>query len=365
VRKVLSAALVLALFACTEAAPPRGERLSGITTPAGFRLEMFSGGLPGARFMAFDPAGVLYVTLTGKGKVVALPERDGAAAPETVLAGLRRPHGIAFHGGYLYVAETDMVSRYPYEPEGRNLGKRQELLPLPGGGRHFTRTIVFGPDGKMYVSVGSSCNACVEKDPRRAAVIRADADGTGAEVIARGLRNTVGLAFHPETGELFGGDNGRDWLGDDLPPEEVNVIKEGNDYGWPFCYGDRVPDPEMDNAAFCPKTTPPVATIQAHSAPLGLCFATGGSLPEEYRGRLFVALHGSWNRTVPVGYKVVSFRMKNGRPAGPPEDFASGWLADGGKTGRPVDVVQGPRGGLYISDDYAGAVYRVTYTGRK
>lgn len=339
-----------------------------LVIPAGFRVQTFATGLAGPRMLAFDPAGVLVTTLTSDGKVVAMPDADGNGQADrsvVLVEGLNRPHGLAFHRGYMYVAENDRVVRWPYTPSANGrpvLGALEKLADLPAGGVHITRTLVFGADGKMYISAGSSTNIDPESDSRRAAVMRFNDDGTGMTIFATGLRNTVGLAWHPLTGDLWGVDNGRDYLGDDLPPDEVNIIKEGADYGWPYAYGDKLVDPAHDNAAMASKSVAPVIKLQAHSAPLGLCFYSGNGFGPEYAGSLFVAFHGSWNRSVPTGYKIVRFKM-GGRlfdQPGEQEDFITGWLTASGAAGRPVAVIQGGDGALYISDDKAGAVYRVS-----
>jgi glucose/arabinose dehydrogenase len=371
--KKAASTLAFLFFLACAATPGRAgvaERLGALNLPPGFTVNVFSEGLDGPRLMAFGPSGTLYVTLTREGRVAALVDGNGnGEAEKTVVAasGLDRPHGIAFYRGHVYIAETGRVLRFGHDKKTLKFRDMEVVVPrLPArGGGHFTRTVAFGPDGKLYVSVGSSCNACVEGEKERAAVLRFNPDGSGKEIFAEGLRNPVGLVFHPATGEIFGTENGRDWLGDDLPPDEINVIKKGGHYGWPYCYGDGIHDPEFDKEDFCARTEPPVAEIQAHSAPLGLVFSIKLKFPPRYRGGLFVALHGSWNRTVPTGYKIIHIPFKDGRPAGGQEDFVTGWLrADGTKWGRPVDVVFDGKGDMFISDDYAGAVYRVSYKNR-
>jgi glucose/arabinose dehydrogenase len=235
---------------------------------------------------------------------------------------------------------------------------------LPRGSGHFTRTVLVGPDGKLYVSIGSSCNVCEERDKRRAAIVRYNLDGTGESLFATGLRNAVGIALRPGTSELWATNNGRDWLGDNLPPEYVTEVKEGAFHGWPHCYpnnGKVVLDPDLGNPELCQKMALPNVEYQAHSAPLGLTFYQGSRFPPEYRGNLFVALHGSWNRWTPTGYKVIRIVLRNGH-AERVEDFASGWLQGRGRSGRPVDVITGKDGALYVSDDSAGAIYRISYS---
>ncbi|HEB02582.1 MAG TPA: sorbosone dehydrogenase family protein [Nitrospirae bacterium] len=367
----LLAALALCLL-FTSAPSAKGLELQELKLLPGFQISIFSDGLDlkGPRFMAYGPDGVLYVTLTRSGKVVALPDGndDGVAdSVVTVARGLDRPHGIAFYNGYVYIAETGKIIRFKQDRKSLKLVDNDVVvhnLPTKGGG-HFTRTIAFGPDGKMYVSVGSSCNVCEEKDSRRSAILRFDPDGSNPEIYAEGLRNAVGIVFHPVTGELFGTDNGRDWLGDDLPPDEVNQIAQGAHYGWPWCYGKRIPDKSFSEKAFCAKTKPSVIDIQAHSAPLGLRFYDGDMFPDEFHGALFIAFHGSWNRDVPTGYKIVLARTRDNVPTGIYEDFITGWLKGETNSGRPVDLILDPAGALLISDDYAGVIYRVTYDGKQ
>ncbi|HEY1270261.1 MAG TPA: sorbosone dehydrogenase family protein [Candidatus Binatia bacterium] len=365
-RMMIAALFFLAagrLFAAdiTDAELARRLRL-----PEGFEIHVFARGLSGARFMTVGPDGMIYVSLPGSGTVVRLRADGGSTArAERVIDGLDRAHGLAFRDGKLYVAGTRKIWRVDqFRGDSAAPGRTTEIVSnLPDGG-HSTRTILFGADGKLYVSIGSSCNVCKEKDPRRAAIVRYNQDGTGEEIFATGLRNSVGIAWHPVTKELWGTDNGRDWLGDDSPPEEINIIRQGKNYGWPNCYADRVPDPEFGSEEICRKTEPPLVKIQAHSAPLGLAFYTAKQFPEQYRGDLFVALHGSWNRSKKTGYKVIRIRLPNGKPARP-EDFVTGWLSqeNGADTvwGRPVDLVVGGDGSLYLSDDAAGLIYRISY----
>ena len=235
-------------------------------------------------------------------------------------------------------------------------------------GGHSTRTILFYKD-KMYVSAGSSCNICDEKDPRRATVLEFNDDGTGQKIFASGVRNSVGLAVNPKTNTIWATNNERDSISDDLPPEKINDLGSGGDFGWPACYGNRIPDPAGlgGGAKRCPKTIPPKVQIQAHSAPLGLAFYEGSMFPSEYKGDLFVALHGSWNRHIPTGYKIIRVRIDDkGEPKGV-EDFITGWLRPGETKhgvwmGRPAGVVFGADGSMYISDDSGGLIYRVTWS---
>ena len=363
-------ALVIAASAARAAAAQQSAalvsvRVAGRTmqAPAGFAVHVYAEGLRGARFMALGPDGTPYLSLTREGRVVKLPDANGDGRADsviTVASGLNLPHGLAFRGDTLYIAENDKVVRLV-----PGAAAPEVVVPnLPGRGGHFTRTIVFGPDGKLYVSVGSSCNLCDESDPRRAAVLRYNLDGSGEEIFAHGLRNSVGIAFDPATGALWGTNNDRDNLGDDLPPDRINILREGGNYGWPQCYLPGKNNPEYANAD-CSGVLGPAITFQAHSAPLGIAFSTGSSFPAEYRGGALVAYHGSWNRSAPTGYKVVYVRERDGRPVSI-SDFLTGFLPDPGAPpwARPVGLLVLRDGSLLVSDDTGGYVFRVRYAGR-
>lgn len=345
---------------------PRIPEINMLDLPDGFNIALFASSLTRPRMMAVSPEGRLFVTEMGAGRVTILPDTDGNGIADRHIvyaSGLNSPHGIEFHNGYLYIAGTTRVVRYRYN-NGDNRGTNPEVIidGLPTGG-HSTRTITFGPDGKLYLSVGSSCNVCIESNPLRAAVIRYNADGSGRQIIATGLRNAVGMAWNPNTNNLWVTENGRDRLGDDIPPDEINVIREGGFYGWPYAYGDRVPDPSFGSRApdRVANSILPKIKIQAHSAPLGLTFYTGNMFPEAYRGDLYVAYHGSWNRSVPTGYKVVRFNIENGNVVGEQQNFITGWLQGRNAWGRPVGLTVGRYGELYITDDQGGRIFRVTY----
>jgi glucose/arabinose dehydrogenase len=387
---ILGVALVIGIGACRTLLPERyavnlpwrtlfggaeppeaGEFERRVRVPEGFSIGIFAQGIPNARFMRFTPTGDLLVSSPQEGTVFLL-ERDvdgnGAADGMRPLArGLDLPHGIALRGEWLYIAETGRVLRVRFDPAGRAIGGAIETVVdgLPVDGNHWTRTIRFGPDGFLYLSIGSSCNVCIERDPRRAAIVRYRADGTGEEIFATGLRNAVGFDWQPGTDALYATDNGRDFLGDDFPPCEFDRVVRGGFYGWPYANGDRVPDPDFGAEApdRIRESIPPAHALGAHTAPLGMTFYRGDGFPAAYRGAAFVALHGSWNRTRKVGYKVVALRWDaQGRIR--ETDFAWGFEVDEDVVGRPVDVVEGPDGALYVSDDYAGAIYRVAYRGR-
>ena len=336
-----------------------------VQVPQGFAVSVFAEGLSGVRMLELGPDDRLYAVRSSAGEVVRFElNEDGTASggPAVVVSGLRQPFGLAFRDGDLYVGETHQVIRLT------GPGFTQETIIVPGlpTGGHWTREIEFGPDGRLYVSVGSSCNLCEEGDERRAAVVRYAADGSGEEIVGVGLRNAVGLAFHPVTGELWASQNERDRLGDDVPAEELNILVPGGaveDFGWPYCYQNGIPNPEYADAQRCLATVAPALEMQAHSAPLGMVFYNRDQFPAEYRGDLFLAFHGSWNRSEPTGYKVVRIRVEDGQPVSY-EDFATGWLTGAGTVqGRPVAVEVGPDGSLYMSDDGAGRIWRVRWVG--
>jgi glucose/arabinose dehydrogenase len=337
-----------------------------LTLPSGFGTAVFAAGLGKARFMAWSPEGDLVISEFSQadGKVSVLPDRnkDGTADERIIFArGMRNPHGLAFREGFLYIAEEHRVVRLPWRGGQPAEGQPEVIVPdLPVGG-HYTRTIGFGPDDKLYLSIGSSCNACDERDTRRATIMQYNADGSGGRVYAKGLRNAVGFVWRPGSDELWATNNGRDQLGDDLPPETINFVRDGQDFGWPYCHNGQIRDEQYGRLGSCDRVTRPTFELQAHSAPLGLAFYSGSAFPADYHGDLFVAFHGSWNRTTPTGYKVIRARFANGQPTGNAEDFITGWLgANGSSWGRPVDVSVGADGSMYVSDDALGVVYRVS-----
>jgi glucose/arabinose dehydrogenase len=330
--------------------------------PTGFKVNIFAQNFD-ARFLALGPGGAVYATLSGSGQIARLVDANGDGVAEsvaTVLSGLSDPSGIAFRGDTLYFSVETAVERL--DP-----GATTPVIVvsgLPAGG-HSTRTFAFGPDNLLYVAVGSSCNVCNDTPPR-AAVTRYNLDGSGAHTFTTGLRNSVGLAFHPTTGELWANNNDRDNIGptqavtDNLPPEHLNILKDGKWYGWPQCYLPNQPNPEYTGFD-CSGVEPPALTVQAHSAPLGLAFYTGTKFPADYQGDAFMTYHGSWNRSVPTGAKLVRVRVQNGRPTAV-EDFVTGWqLADGSRWGRPVGIIVAADGAVLIADDQGNRIWRVSY----
>lgn len=345
-------------------------RSADLVTPPGFVTNVFAEGLNGPRFIAFGPDGALYVADRGNGRIVALPDanQDGVADEQRVFAdNLDNPHSLVYHEDAWYVGVPSGVIRL-VDSDGDGVADQRDTLidDYPTTGAHSTRTVAFLPDGRMVVSIGSSCNVCQEEDKRRAAiVVYKGPDTTDEAIFASGLRNAVGLTIQPQTGALWATNNGRDLLGDDVPPETVYQVEEGANYGWPVCINGYREDPDEGSTGSCEGMGRPVVEMQAHSAPLGLVFYTGTTFPAEYQDDLFIAFHGSWNRSELTGYKVVRLPFANGQPADQVEDFATGWLngANGEVQGRPVGLAVGPDGALYISDDKGGLIYRIQYGG--
>ncbi len=311
------------------------------------------------RMMALSPYGDVVISDIKTQAVYALIDADGDYRAEkriTIIDKLNNPHGLAFHGNDLYIAETDKVRVLRNVRQGYGFDKNEVIISnLTDASGHFTRTIRIHDD-MLYLTAGSSCNACVEKNENRAAWIRFTLEGKEKTILARGLRNTVGFVRSPYTGEWYGVDNGRDWLGDLLPPEEINVLREGAHYGWPFCYGDAIRDSSIPGTFDCATTETPFWQMAAHTAPLGIVFYTGEMFPE-YKGDLLIAQHGSWNSTKPVGYKVVRIDLNEQEQPQGEHTFLDIFLTGQTVKGRPVDVLVGRRGEVYISDDFAGRVY--------
>ncbi len=334
--------------------------------PDGFELQLYANDLPKARFLRFTPAGDLLVSRPHAGDIMLLRrDADGDGRPDAVeplLTGLRRPQGLDVHNGWLYVAESNRIGRIAFDSSrGATTGQYQPLVEdLTDNGNHWSKTLRVGADGLLYLSQGSTCNICEEEDRRRATMMRFQLDGSGGEIIATGLRNSVGFDWAPWDGALYATDNGRDMLGDDFPPCELNHIEPGRFYGWPYFNGDNLPDPDMgaDPLADQRQPTAPAHAFRPHNAPLGITFIDGGKMPGDYARSALVALHGSWNRSEPDGYKVVSLHWRGNRIE--ERDFLTGFNLDGDIVGRPVDVAQGPDGAIYVSDDYAGAIYRIS-----
>lgn len=358
---------------------PPVENTTGLNLPAGFKIFIFAKDLVNPRVMIHDPRGNMLVSITSEGKVAALPDKnsDGKADETiTVIDGLNNPHGLAMKcpGGkcQLYIAESNQVAVYDYDEINLKATNKKKIVDLPDDGRHFTRTLLFMPapnDGKLLIAVGSSCDVCDETDWRRAGVLQVNADGSGLKKFSGGLRNSVFMAVHPATGQIWATEMGRDYLGDNLPPDEINILEDGKNYGWPICYGKNIHDTDFDKKTYVrnpcmePFETPSYIDLPAHNAPLGFAFFPEEGWPQDYWNNILVAYHGSWNSSTPVGYKIVRLRLDSqGNPLGPAEDFITGWLKDNGASGRPVDIIIQPGGIIYVSDDKAGVIYKIVKT---
>jgi len=346
-----------------------GRQLDALRLPPGFTIAIFADSVPDARSLALGDHGTVFVGSRDAGVVYALRDtnRDGRADETiTLLRGLDVPNGVAYRDGALYVAETGRILRYAAIETRLDRPPKPVVVtdPLPREGHHGWRYIGFGPDGWLYVGSGAPCNVCDPPGELFAALLRLRPDGSDVQVFAHGVRNTVGFDWHPATRELWFSDNGRDWLGPDAPPDELNrAPRAGLHFGFPYCDGGTIADPDFGSGHRCADYVPPEQALGAHVAALGMRFYTGTMFPAEYRGQIFIAEHGSWNRVIPVGYRVTLVRLQDGRVASY-EPFAKGWLRGGSAWGRPVDLLVMPDGALLVSDDKAGVVYRISYGGR-
>jgi glucose/arabinose dehydrogenase len=385
-----------AIFSLCETQHAKAADVTKIKVPPGFKVDIFADAktkhgeyLAGARFMSFDADGNLYVSSAKGNKVLKLPDnnKDGIA-DEVVLVTdqLNAPQGLAFVQGSLLIANQDGVVKLKKETGNLSRGGWQArattfIKDLPSGG-HTLKNIKLGPDGYLYLNVGSSCNVCIETEPTRATILRYTADGKPAGALltlgrhqqsavwARGLRNSQGFTWHPITSEMYATNEGADMrsdikggsVNDELPPEHLNKIMPTQNYGWPHCWGNRVEDPNfVGEDGFCKNTQAPEITFTSHSTPIGITFLDKTNWPQAYKQDAIVALHGSWNRKQPSGYKLVRVKFKDNQ-AVKVEDFATGWLINDEAWGRPVDVAVGTDGALYVSDDKAGLIYRITYS---
>lgn len=341
--------------------PALAWSLEDIELPPGFTIEEYAS-VPNARSLALGDNGTVFVAnRSGRSVYAVVAEGDGTRTIE-LIDGLRTPNGIAFHDGDLYVAELSRVTRYRDIEENLHKVPDAEVLDieLPSKRRHGWRYIGFGPDDKLYISIGAPCNICDEDGFGR--IIRMHADGSGRESYAEGIRNSIGFTWHPETGELWFTDNGRDMLGDDSPPDELNrATRRGQHFGYPYCHAGDLLDPKFGPGEDCADYRPPAQKLGPHVAALGVKFYTGTMFPAEYRGQIFIAEHGSWNRSKKTGYRVTLVRLQDGVPVSY-EPFATGWLQRESVSGRPVDLLVLADGSMLVSDDHAGKVYRISYT---
>ncbi len=363
---------VFSFSACKNKALSRTEdpRLQDIHLPPGFHISIFADNVENARSLALGAKGTVFVGNRSGDKVFALIDEnsDGIADKKyTIASGLNMPNGVAFKEGALYVAEVSKVWRYDNIESNLQNPPKPVLIKsdFPTDKHHGWKYIAFGPDGKLYVPVGAPCNICndAEKDPRYASITRMNPDGSNFEVFAHGIRNSVGFDWHPDTKELWFTENGRDEMGDDIPADELNhAPKKGMHFGYPFCHQGDILDPEFGKGKSCDSFTAPIVKLAPHTAALGMKFYTGSMFPAAYKNTIFIAEHGSWNRSTPIGYRVTTVQMENGKPVY--KTFAEGWLKNGKAWGRPVALLQLPDGSLLLSDDFANVVYRITYDGK-
>jgi glucose/arabinose dehydrogenase len=344
--------------------------LEKIQLPTGFKIEVYAE-VENARSLAISPSGIVYVGNRNGDKVFAVKDTDGdykADKKWVIASGLNMPNGVAFKDGDLYVAEVSRVSKYVNIESSLASPPKPVVVndTYPTETHHGWKYIAFGPDGKLYVPVGAPCNICEPDNEIYASITRMNADGSGREVFASGIRNTVGFTWHPVTNELWFTDNGRDMMGDDLPPCELNYApKKGKHFGYPYCHAGTIQDPEFGEKRKCNEFNAPAISLGPHVAPLGLKFCTGTMFPEEYRNQVFIAEHGSWNRSKKIGYKISLIRIKDKTTAVSYDTFASGWMDDATQKawGRPVDVLMMPDGSMLVSDDHANVIYRIFYNG--
>lgn len=343
--------------------------INQLKMPEGFKIAKFAEGLGKPRILAVNKDGAVYVSRRDEGDVLMLKDTDNDGKSDSKQTVIKKEdaHGIAIKNDTLYLITVNDVYRGAIKSDG-TIGEMEKIVEnLPDGGQHPNRTLAFGPDNMLYISVGSTCNACDETRDENATFVRVKPDGSGRMIFAKGLRNTIGYDWHPETGELFAMDHGIDWLGDDEQKEELNKIEENKDYGWPYIYADGKfnkadEPPKMTWEEYAAKTTNPLMLFDAHSAPMNFKFYKGDMFPAEYKNSALVSFHGSWNRENPSGYNVMKVNFKNGEPVDS-EDFISGFLGEDGQTkwGRPVGLLELEDGSLLLSDDLNGIIYRITY----
>ncbi len=360
-RHLIAALLLAATMAPEVQAQDTTLPLERLRLPPGFVVETWAEGVSNARSITLGSEGTVFVGTRQDSRVYAVVNHGGRREVKTIASGLHRPNGVAFRDGALYVAEVGRVLRYD------DIEQRLDRPPapavvyddLPKDESHGWKFIAFGPDGWLYVPVGAPCNIC-DPGPAHAQIRRIKPDGSAAEVYARGVRNTVGFDWDPATHQLWFTDNGRDWLGDDLPDDELNhATAAGQHFGYPFCHQGDTPDPEFGKLGHCSDAVPPAARLGPHTASIGMRFYTGEMFPPEYRKRIFIAQHGSWNRSKKSGYRLMA--VDPAKPHAGPQVFAEGWLQGESAWGRPVDVQPMPDGALLVSDDVAGVLYRISY----
>ncbi|KQC29085.1 sorbosone dehydrogenase [Flagellimonas eckloniae] len=374
--------LTMFLFSCNEKKEETKKKndenlietdlpLMNLNLPEGFKISVFAEGIDGARSMTMGDNGTLFVGTRNEKQVYALQDLDGDFRADTIITldtDLESPNGVAFKDGALYVAEVSRLLKYQNIEEQLSNPPKPEVIydDYPTEFHHGWKYIAFGPDGKLYVPVGAPCNICdsTTVDERYATITRMDPDGSNREIYAKGIRNTVGFTWHPETEQMWFTDNGRDMMGDDIPPCELNRVDQaGQHYGYPYCHGGTVKDTEFGNQFPCEDFVPPVQQLGAHVAPLGVKFYTGNMFPSSYKNQIFIAEHGSWNRSSKVGYKISLVRLQDNEAISY-ETFIDGWLDEESQErfGRPVDILFLEDGSMLISDDFGDAIYRVSYS---
>lgn len=368
---LLLSSILVALFtafACTtpQNVPAKGE-LDLITLPEGFSISVFAKKVKNPRSLALGDNGTIFVGTRGEGSVYALVDEDGdfkADKVHEIAKDLFMPNGVAFKNGALYVAEVNRIIKFD------NIESQLDNPPTPtvifdkypSKTHHGWKYIAFGPDDKLYVPVGAPCNVCEKEVDFSATMTRMNADGSDVEIIAEGIRNSVGFDWHPQTNELYFTDNGRDYLGNDFPPDELNKLSFiGEHFGFPHCHGGFIADPKFANDRKCEEFTKPIQNLLPHTASLGVEFYNGTMFPEEYRNKVLICEHGSWNRDEPQGYRISAVTLEDGKST-KYEAFAEGWLQAGEAWGRPVDLLELPDGSLLVSDDKGDKIYRITYS---
>lgn len=332
--------------------------------PPGFIMSTYFKTSSSPRVLATDNENTIFVSLPRAGKIIALINQNQGQQPREldIITNLNYPHGIAYYNNKLFIAEENQVSRYDWNKKTFTATLEKILFTLPSGGNHTTRSIIFDSSGRMLVSIGSSCNVCVENNPWRGSIIISDFEGNNPKIFASGLRNTVFMTINSQNGSIWGTDMGRDFLGDNLPPDEINILKEGQNYGWPYCYGNQIKDKNFfsTNSFNCQNTVSPVFEISAHFAPLGLVFINSSKFPSNYQGNLLVAYHGSWNSSILKGYKVVALTVNNNQAVGE-KDFITGFINNSQILGRPVGLLFNKDGDLFLSDDKSNTIYKISY----
>lgn len=355
----MTALAFLTLTACKSEELP----LEKISLPEGFVIDLYADDLPDARSLALGANGTVFVSTRTRGSVYALSKTDGQSVKRhTIAEELKMPNGIAYHKGDLYIATREQILRYRNIEEHLRTPPKPEVIAdgFPSDNSHGWRYLAIGPDDKLYISIGAPCNICDRKG--YANITRLNLDGSDREVFAKGVRNSIGFDWHPQSRELWFTDNGRDMMGDDLPPDELNhAPRIGMHFGYPYCHGSDVKDPEYGSGHDCSNYTPPAQELGPHVASLGMRFYTGNQFPAEYRNDIFIAEHGSWNRSKKIGYRITRVQLSKDNEAVDYQAFASGWLQGENAWGRPVDLLNMPDGSLLVSDDAAGAIYRISY----